>query len=493
MNFSTFFLILMYTLNIASVISIVFIRRDDTGVTLAWLLVFFFLPYIGLILYFFFGSTYKIRRMSKKYGMTEIEDLYSKNLNEQLEEIISDKIKFNEEETEKYRDMIILNTKNAMSYYTENNTIDLLINAEEKFTRMFEDIKNATKRIDILYFIFKPKDDIGIRFISLLISKLHEGVEVNLIFDGMGCLTTHMHNFNELKKAGGKVYKFLPAMLSSFLNLNYRMHRKMVIIDGQIAYTGGINVGDEYFGLKKINKPWRDTSIRLTGTSVLALQIRFWADLVFLQNQIWHNKHNYEAMYQEKVENTLSKPIKAGNVGIQILSSGPSSKYEMIKDGYVKMITSAKKYVYIQSPYFVPDRTILDSLRLAAFSGVDVRIMIPGIPDKRYVYYVTLSYVEKLLSYGIKVYLHSGFIHAKTIVMDDHVSTVGTANMDIRSFKLDYEVNAFIYNTDFAVKCRDTFLSDINDCTSLDFNSYSKRSLWNKFCESVCRFIAPLA
>lgn len=493
MKLWTFLLILMYILNLSSVISIIFIRRDDTGVSFAWLLIFFFVPYLGFILYFFFGSTYKIRRMSKKYGMFEIEELYSRNLDEHVEEIVSQKIKFNDPETEKYRDMIVLNTKNAMSYYTQDNDVELLINAEDNFSRMFDDIKNATKRVDVLYFIFKAKDDIGKKFISLLISKIQAGVEVNLIFDGMGCLTTHMRDFNELKKAGGKVFKFLPSSLSSFFNLNYRMHRKIVIIDGQIAYTGGINVGDEYFGLKKINKPWRDTGIRLTGTSVLAMQIRFWADLIFLENQTRHRKYNSEVIYQEKIENSLSKPIETGNVGIQILSSGPSSKYEMIKDGYVKMITSAKKYLYIQSPYFVPDPVILDSLRLAAASGVDIRIMIPGIPDKIFVYYVTLSYIEILLSYGVKVYLHSGFIHAKTIVMDDHVSTVGTTNMDNRSFKLDYEINAFIYNTDFAIKCRDTFLNDINDCTILDYNSYIKRSLWNKFWESVCRFISPLA
>ncbi|MDP4177852.1 MAG: cardiolipin synthase [Bacillota bacterium] len=494
MTISTIFLILMYIFNITSVISIVFIRRDDTGVTLAWLLVFIFLPYIGLVLYFFFGSTYKMRRMSKKFGMTEIEELYSKNLDDQLEKILSDKIQFYDLETEKYRDMIIMNTKNAMSYYTENNTVELLTSAEEKFSRMFEDIKKATKKIDVLYFIFKTKDNIGKEFLSLLISKLNEGVEVNIIYDSLGCLKTRLKDFKKFKKSGGRVYKYLPNNISSFFNINYRMHRKMVIIDEKVAYTGGINVGDEYFGLKKINKPWRDTSIRLTGNSVLSLEIRFLADLVFLQNQTWHNFHKNKFDYEAAIQKKLSMPINTnGNVGIQILSSGPNSEYEMIKDAYIKMITSSKKYIYIQSPYFVPDRTILDSLRLAAKAGVDVRIMLPGIPDKRYVYYVTLSYLEQLLSYGIKVYLHSGFIHAKTIVMDDHVSTIGTTNMDIRSFKLDYEVNAVIYNTNFAYICRDTFLNDINDCRVLDFYSYSKRSLWTKFCESVCRFISPLA
>jgi cardiolipin synthase A/B len=492
-NLSTFFLIIMYLFNIVSVISLIFIKRDDTGVTFAWLLVFFFLPYIGFILYFFIGSKYGMSVMSSKYGMSEIEEKYSKKLGKQIHDIVADKIQFNEAETEKYRDMIILNSKDAMSYFTQNNNVELLINAQQKFPRLFEDIENATKSIEVLYFIFKSKDDIGKKFISLLIEKANQGVEVKLIYDSIGCLNTHMSDFKELKKAGGQVYRFLPSMLRSFLLINYRMHRKMVIIDGKIAYTGGINVGDDYFGSEKINKQWRDTSIRLTGNSVLSLQARFWADLVFLQNQSLTKKNKVESIFDENLMENLYNPVEEGSAGVQILSSGPSSRYETIKDGYIKMITTAKKYLYIQSPYFVPDKTLLDSLKLAGYSGIDVRIMLPGIPDKKYVHFISVSYVEELLNASIKVYLHSGFIHAKTLVIDDHVSTVGTANMDIRSFSLDYEVNAFIYNTNFAIKCRDTFLNDIKECTILNIGTYYKRGFWKKFFESLCRFIAPLA
>ena len=271
------------------------------------------------------------------------------------------------------------------------------------------------------------------------------------------------------------------------------MHRKIVIVDGKIAYTGGFNVGDEYFGLKKINKPWRDTTIRLTGNSVLSLQTRFWTDLVFLQNQSFRKKNRSKLMFDEKLLKSFYSPIEEGNLGVQILSSGPNTRNDTIKDGYIKMITTAKKYLYIQSPYFVTDRTLLEALRLAAACGVDVRIMLPGIPDKKSIYAISLFNVAKLLKDGVKVYLHSGFLHAKTLVIDDHVSTVGTANIDIRSFSLFYEVNAFIYNNDFAIKCRDTFLNDIKDCTIFNIETYSKRGLWDKIYESIWRFIAPLA
>jgi len=183
-------------------------------------------------------------------------------------------------------------------------------------------------------------------------------------------------------------------------------------------------------------------------------------------------------MFDEKLLKSFYSSTEEGNLGVQILSSSPSTPNDTIKDAYVKMITSAKKYLYIQTPSFIPDKTILEFLRLAAACGVDVRIMLPGISDKKSIYVISLLNVPKLLYDGVKVYLHSGFIYAKTLVIDDQVSTVGTANIDIRSFSLNYEINAFIYNNDFAIKCRDTFLNDIEDCTIFNMGIYSKRGLW---------------
>ena len=493
MNLSNIFLIIIYAFNIISVITLIFVKRSDTRVIFAWLLVLYYLPYAGFILYFLIGSKYRMRVMSKKYGMNQIEEKHNKALDKQIHDIAADKIEFREVETEKYGDMITMNSKNAMSYFTQNNNVELLISAEQNFSRIFEDIKNATKSIEVLYYIFKAKDNVGKEFLALLKEKASKGVVVTLIYDGVGSIFTHMSDFKELIEAGGHVYRFLPSMVKSLLLVNYRLHRKIVIVDSKIAYTGGINVGDEYFGLKKINKPWRDTTIRLTGNSVLSLQTRFWTDLVFLQNQSFRKENRAKLMFDEKILNSFYTPIEEGNMGVQILSSGPSTRNDTIKDGYVKMITSAKKYLYIQTPYFIPDITLLESLRLAAACGVDVRIMLPGIPDKKYIYAITLLNAAKLLKSGVKVYLHSGFIHAKTLVIDDQVSTVGTANIDIRSFSLNYEVNAFIYNNDFAIKCRDTFLNDMEDCTIFDIETYSKRGLWKKIYESIWRFIAPIA
>lgn len=492
-NISIIFLILIYVFNIISTISIIFIKRDDTRSTFAWLLVFLFLPYIGFAFYFFFGSAYRMRIMSKKYGVSAIEESYSKNIDSHIDDIKEKRIHFNEIETENYRGMILLNANNAKSYYTQDNNAELLVDADENFKRLFEDIRNAKESIEMLYFIFKSKDDIGKKLIDILTEKAEKGVKVTFIYDGIGCLKTRIHDFDKLKKAGGEIYRFLPTMFRSFIYINYRLHRKIVIIDKKIAYTGGINVGDEYFGLKKQDKRWRDTSIRLTGSCVSAFQVCFWADLVFLKNQSRKSKISESSIDEQSLINDLKKTKGSGNAGVQIVTCGPGFEHETIKDGYVKMINAAKKYVYIQSPYFVPDSVLIDSLRLAAESGTDVRIMLPGVPDKKYVYYITLSFVEELLNSNIKVYLYEGFIHAKTIVIDDHVSTVGTTNLDIRSFQLDYEDNAFIYNTAFALKCRDVFLNDVKASKIIDRDEFANRSLWHRLCESICRFISPLA
>lgn len=492
MDLSTVSLILIYVINIVSVLSLIFIKRSDTRVIFAWIIVFLLIPYFGFFLYFLIGSKYKMRFMSKKFGMSDIEERHSISLHKQINAIAAEKIQFKEVKTEEYRDLIKMNSKNAMSYFTQNNDVELLISAQQNFSRIFEDIKNATKTVEVLYYIFKAKDNIGKEFLSLLKEKASQGVKVTLIYDGIGYLHTHMNDFKELKQVGGHVYRFLPSILKSFLLVNYRLHRKIVIIDGKIAYTGGFNVGDEYFYLKKINKPWRDTTIRLTGNSVLSLQTRFWTDLVFLQNQSFKKKNKSKLVFDEILLNRVYMPIHEGNLGVQILSSGPNTPNDTIKDGYIKMIMKAKRYIYIQSPYFVTDTTFLEALRLATACGVDVRIMLPGVPDKKSIYAISLFNVAKLLKYGVKVYLHSGFLHAKTIVMDDYVSTVGTTNIDIRSFSLFYEVNAFIYNNDFAIKCRDTFLNDIKDCTIFNIETYSKRGLREKIYESIWSIIAPL-
>lgn len=487
--------LLLYGINLISIITLIFVRRKDMSVTFAWLLVLIFLPLLGFILYFFFGSTYKLRLMSKKFRMEGIEEKYGDALKKATEAISAEKIVFQDPETKNFRDMIIMNSRNSKCFFTEDNDVQLLVNGQEKFPRMFQDIEAAKESIHVMYFIIKSKDQIGKDLIALLAKKAAQGVEVKVLFDGMGCMATRFAHFKPIIEAGGQVQRFLPSMFKTLIELNYRLHRKMVIIDSKIAYTGGINVGDDYLGLYPKISPWRDTSVRVTGTAVKELQMRFFADWIFCekQNKKMKGQRISDMNLNTLLETYFSCPVGTGTAGVQIISCGPDSKYATHRDSYMKIASSARKYLYLQTPYFIPDQGILDTLRLAAQSGIDVRVMIPGIADKQFVYYVTLSYIQELLESGIKVYKHKGFLHAKTFVIDDHVASIGTTNLDIRSFKLDYEVNTLIYHREFAQTCRDTFLNDIEDSTEITLREFEKRGRWSYFCESLCRFIAPLS
>lgn len=494
MSIITVILSIAYVLNIISVLSILFIDRRNISSTLCWLMIFIFVPLAGFVFYFFFGSTMKYKLMSKFYRLEKIDEAYYQILKKNMRYLDRDKIEFSDRRLRDYKDIIKLNAKNAESVYTQDNSAVLLTSAKQKFDSMFEDIENAKTSINVLYFIIKSEDEIGKKFIDLLTKKAKEGVEVRLIYDTMGYYKkTRRRHFAPLEQAGGMVYGFLPTVWKTMLNINYRMHRKIVVIDGKIAYTGGFNVGDDYFGLDKKVHPWRDTSVRLTGSSVQMLQLCFLSDWNYLELQTPKKKR-----YSVKIDD-ISNMVKyfppvapCGSSGVQILCDGPNKEYNLIKDSYIKMILSAKKYVYIQTPYLIPDETLINALKIAANSGVDVRIMIPGVPDKHYVYHASLSFVEELLKYGVKIYKYKGFIHAKTFVLDDLISSVGSANFDIRSFSINYEVNAMIYDSVFAENCRKVFENDIRKCEKLKLERYKKRGLIIKLRESFYRLFTPL-
>ncbi|MEG1718805.1 MAG: cardiolipin synthase [Clostridia bacterium] len=493
MNFWALVVVILYIINLISMSSLLFFEKKPSSVTLAWLMVFIFIPILGFIFYFFFGSTTKLKMLSKKYTEKAIEVQYDKVLWDNYKKIDQDKIEFNDDKVDNYKDIILMNSSNAESIYTQDNTVKILVNANEKYAALFKDIENAKESINVLYFIIKGKDKSGKMFISLLAKKARQGVEVRLIYDSLGCLKTTYSDFKPLIDAGGMVYKYLPSIIKTCVEANYRMHRKMVIIDGVTAYTGGINIGDDYLGLDKRITPWRDTSIKVTGSAVQSIQLRFVYDWLYIDMQL-----NPKKAFKSKIidpihqEMYFKNSINEGKSGVQIISSGPDCDFSIVKDQYIKLISSAKDYLYIQTPYFVPDETLLNVLRIAAHSGVDIRVMIPGIPDKKFVYYITLSYIEYLLENGIRVYTHKGFVHAKTFVLDDVITSIGTANLDMRSFDLDYELNAVIYDTDFAKESREIFLNDVNDCEEIFLDDYKKRSRLQKAKESFFRIVAPL-
>lgn len=314
--------------------------------------------------------------------------------------------------------------------------------------------------------------------------KAEEGIEVKMLYDDMGSRDLRKKDLKKFRQKGGHAESFFPSKLPLInLRMNNRNHRKIVVIDGTIGYVGGFNVGDEYIGKSKKFGYWRDTHLRIKGDAVNALQLRFILDW---NSQSTRDNLTYESRYFPDVDS-------GGTIGIQIASSGPDEDWEQIKYGYLKMISSAKESIYIQSPYFIPDQAFLDSIKIAALGGVDVNIMVPNKRDHPFVYWATLKNVASLLEAGVNVYHYdNGFLHSKTLVIDDEVASVGTANMDNRSFTLNFEVNAFIYDEGVARSLKQAFINDMKLSNKLTSEEYAKRNLLVKFKEGISQLLSPI-
>lgn len=467
-------------LNIVLAITVIFLERRDPTSTWAWILVLFFLPLVGFILYLSLGRQMRKKHLFRWEGQKDIG--IDKLITYQIEALEENTLDFHTEEVGKHKSLIHMNLKTSDSVLTQDNHIEIFDDGEKKFEALIEDILNAKDHIHIQYYIFKL-DHLGNRIITALKKKAQQGIKVRILYDEMGSRGVKKRHFKELFELGGEVEVFFPSILP-LINprLNFRNHRKIVIIDGRVGYIGGFNVGDEYLGLNKKFGYWRDTHLRIEGSSVHPLQTRFLLDW----NQASHNNIVYSERYFPAIP-------KKGDVAMQIVSSGPDTEWPAIKNGYLKMLMSAKRYIYIQTPYFIPDNSFLNAIEIAALSGIDVRIMIPNKPDHMFVYWATYSYVGKLLRAGAKIFIYEkGFIHAKMIVIDDEISTVGTANIDVRSFSLNFEVNAFIYNRPISHEIAEIFEKDILDCTELTIEKYENRSNIIKFKESISRLLSPI-
>ena len=466
--------------NIILAIMVIFLERKDPSSTWAWTLVLFFLPLAGFILYLLLGRPMRKKHLFRWEGQKDIG--IDKLISYQIEALEENSLDFRFDEVGKYKTLIHMNLKTSDSVLTQDNHIQLYDDGAEKFEALLEDIEHAKDHIHVQYYIFKL-DNLGKRIYTALLKKAQQGVKVRILYDEMGSRGLKKRHFKPLLKLGGEVEVFFPSIFP-LINprLNFRNHRKIVIVDGRIGYIGGFNVGDEYLGLNKRFGYWRDTHLRIEGSSVHPLQTRFLLDW----NQASDNNINYSERYFPAIP-------KKGDIAMQIVSSGPDTEFPAIKNGYLKLLMSAKRYIYIQTPYFIPDNSFLNAIEIAALSGIDVRIMIPNKPDHMFVYWATYSYVGQLLRAGAKIYIYEkGFIHAKTIVIDDEASTVGTANIDVRSFSLNFEVNAFIYDRTLSHELAEIFEKDIFDCTELTLEKYENRSGIIKFKESISRLLTPI-
>ena len=474
-------LIGLFILNLVFGFVIVFMERRSAGSIWAWLLVLVFLPVIGFILYLLLGR--QIQR-DHIFSLDEEDRIGLEAIvNEQLKALQTKEFSKGNHEIVKHKSMVQMLLYNNSAFLTTDNEMTIFTDGHEKFDALIKDIENATDYIHIEYYIFR-NDKLGKRILAALEKKLEEGLEVKMLYDDMGSRGLTLKDFDEFRRMGGQVESFFPSKLPLInFRLNNRNHRKIVVIDGYIGYVGGFNVGKEYLGLSKRFGYWRDTHLRIVGDAVNALQLRFILDW---NSQAKRDNITYSDRYFPDIDTGSS-------IGIQIASSGPDEDWEQIKYGYLKMITSAKNSIQIQSPYFIPDQAFMDAVSIAALGGVDVSIMIPNKPDHPFVYFATLKNVASLLASGVNVYHYdNGFLHSKMMIIDDEVASVGTANMDHRSFTLNFEINAFIYDRQIAAQLRDQFNQDLMLSSELTQERYNQRSLWVKFKEAIANLISPI-
>jgi len=468
-------------LNIFFTVLIIFFERKKTESTWAWIIVLNILPYFGFIIYLFFGldgRKHKIFKLKSRHDDNFYENYIAirqkQNIFFSLNEIPKDILA---PVFENLNDMIYMNYKSGHSMLSLNNKIILLHDGESKFNELIQDINQAKSFIHLQYYVWHD-DIIGKKIIEILARKAQEGIEVKLLIDSVGNIKNSKHFAEKLKRAGGEVIYFSPPY---FFRINFRNHRKICIIDGKIGYIGGFNIGDEYIKSKRFGL-WRDSHIRIYGDATKELELRFIMDWNFCESQkIIMSKKYFPEL--EKIDCTA----------MQIVSSGPDTQWPTIQHNYFKMINEANKYIYIHTPYFIPEESMLEALIIAALSGVEIKIIIPDRPDHVLVYHASFYYIGELLKYGIKFYKYQkGFIHSKLILIDDIVASVGTANMDIRSFKLNFEINAFIYDEDITHDFKKQFEKDLEDCVEISKENYEQRSLWDKIKESISRLFAPL-
>ncbi|MCL2396480.1 MAG: cardiolipin synthase [Defluviitaleaceae bacterium] len=478
-------------INIFFAAVVIFSERRNPAVTWAWLMVVLLIPYIGFILYLLVGIE------GRKYRTFASKARQNQQMLQEVENKDFDGLAFarnpaREENMAAFKkmlssrhiaDLLHLNFASGGGYLTQNDDVELLLDGDTKFSRLLEDIKNAKSFIHIQYYIFRG-DATGRKIVAALAEKARQGVEVKLLIDGCGNFPIAYRNFKSLIAAGGQLGVFLPPR---FFRMNFQNHRKICVIDGDVGYIGGFNVGDEYMGHVKRFGTWRDMHIRIRGDAAKEMGLHFIMDWNFA---VPKQKIEMDEKYFPLVPKT--DYAKNGHL-IQIVSSGPDTKWPNVYNGISKMINEANETIYIQTPYFVPDENIFESLKIAALSGIDVRIVIPGNPDHFFVKWCSMSYLGDLLQAGVKCYEYTeGFIHSKLIIIDDFATSIGTTNMDIRSFKLNFEINAFIYDQHLTRQFKEQFNYDLADSREITIEEYENRSMTQKAKEAFSRLLSPL-
>ena len=447
LTFVEFFLHYVWIANLFFIIVIIMIEKKNPLYTIFWIFLLTVIPYFGFFIYLFFGLTFKKKRVANKiYKLKKLKS--RKNVS-----------KADREELRRWKGLITYLEMSTDNYITSNNDIEAYFTGKEFFSNLKKEIAD------------------------LLIEKAKEGIEVNLIIDGVNLANRKLNEY--FKNTGVNLHLFFRTYIPIFnIRLNYRDHRKVTIIDNRVAFVGGMNIGDEYLGKGEIGY-WRDTSVKIYGDIVSSFEKEFYFSLSIVKNKY---------LKDEKPSNEISlKYEEEDSVYMQLISSGPNYEFPVIRDNYIKLIQEARKSVFIQTPYFVPDDLLLDTLKSAVLSGIDVKIMIPNKADHPFIYWINQYYVAELLRLGANIYRYeNGFIHSKTILVDEEVVSVGTCNFDYRSFYLNFEINLNIYNKDVANSFKIQYYKDIAISKKLTFADFKMRSIFTKVKESVFRLLSPI-
>lgn len=470
-------------INLFLSVVIVFFQRRDPKAVWTWLLILYFVPVFGFFFYLIFAQDF---RKSKMFRVKEVEDRLRFSLKSQEEFIRNASQGLDDPLASDYADLVYYNLQQAGSVLTLNNSLEIFTDGQKKFEDLRREMRCAKHFIHIQYYIIK-NDELFDTIVPILKERVRAGVEVRILYDGMGGRFMPEKRWRELREAGIQVACFFPPILGRLnLRVNYRNHRKIVVIDGHVGYVGGFNIGREYLGRDPKFGYWRDTHLKLTGDAVISLQIRFALDWNYAARENLFKDSRYFA------DSRVPREQYYDPLGIQIITSGPDSQRQ-IRDNYLQLIHRARHHIYIQTPYFVPDDAVLSALKIAASSGIDVRLMIPCKPDHPFVYWATYSYVGEMVAAGARCYTYeNGFLHAKCMMTDSRVSCCGTANMDIRSFELNFEVNATIYDEASTERLEETFLEDLTRCREVTKEVYEARNLWVRIREQGSRLLSPL-
>lgn len=472
-------------LNLFCIGTMIFLERKNPNSVLSWSLVMTFLPMVGFILYCILGNSLSIKttRMIREKSIRSRE--FKQLVVNQKIGIDAGNMPLNEVEFA-HKQLIRQNLLMSQCALSQNNKIEVFSKGKVMVERLLEDIESAKKSINISYYIFAT-DNVGMRVLNALIKKAQEGVEVNLLIDAVGSLKSNRKQFKKLVKAGGRVAEFFPPLFGFRLfnlKLNYRNHRKIVVIDNQIAYTGGINIRDDHMGEVKRLSPWTDMQLRIRGDAVLDLQKLFLGDFRYA--------YKGKDLDDSNLIRFFEKPLIVGESGVQVVYSGPDEEEQQIKKSMIKMIMSAKKSIVLETPYFVPDESFIEAIKIASASGVDVKIITPQLPDKRVVYYTSLSYLRDMLGYDVKVYQREGFLHSKCLLVDDEVCLIGTCNADIRSFKLNFEDACIIYDKKFAENIARICAYDLSYSKQIDLTWFKKLPIRVKMGKSFFRLFSAI-